>query len=330
MKILVTGANGFVGAALCRRLAEEGHRICGLVRKTSDLSLLEGTKIELYTGAMEDPDSLKTAVQDVELVFHAASAVSDWGTLDWFRKVNVEGTRNLLETSGRAGVRRLVYVSTVAVHSFIGGRNMDENAPQLPTPFPYCMTKRETEVLVRYAGCGPLETTIVRPGDVFGPGDRVSLLKMVPLLEAGRMAYIHGGKTLGAFTYVENLAEGLVLAGMNERAAGETYIITDGIELTWRQYFEKLTDALEVPRPRFSVHPVLADGLAIFLESIYRVLKIRSRPPLTRYLVAHLRRDFHFSTGKAARELGYQPRTGIDEAIQKTAVWYRKVVRGEG
>jgi len=330
MQILVTGANGFVGATLCRKLVERGETVRGLVRKTSDLSLLEGIRIQRMVGSLDDRESLNRAVKGVELVYHVASAVSDWGTWDMFRRANVEGTRRVLEASSGTGVKRFVYVSSVAVHSFIGAQEMNENSPQLPTPFPYCQTKREAEVVVLKAHQeGRIGVTVVRPGDVFGPGDRVSLLKMAGLLEAGRMAYINGGKTLGAFTYVENLADGLILAGIQKRALGETYVITDGTKVSWREYFERLTSALELPRPRLSVNATVAYGAASVLEFFYRLFRIGSRPPITRYLIAHLRRDFHFSIEKARRELGFQPKVDFDEAIQRTAEWYKDVVRGE-
>ncbi|MBN1810838.1 MAG: hypothetical protein JXA14_03285, partial [Anaerolineae bacterium] len=124
-------------------------------------------------------------------------------------------------------------------------------------------------------------------------------------------------------------ADGLILAGTVEKAAGEVYVLTDGVKLTWRAYFERLTSALDVPPPRISVNPALAYAAASVLEFVYRLLRISRRPPITRYLVTHLSEDFHFSIDKARRELGYEPRVGIDEAIGRTASWYRKIVRGE-
>lgn len=328
MKVLVTGANGFVGAILCRKLIERGDRVVGLVRKTSDLSLLEHVPVRLIVGSLEDRASLSHAVQNVKIVYHTAAAVSDWGTLEMFRRINVDGTRSLIEAAVEAGVKRFVYVSSVAVHSFIGTSDLNEDAPQFPSPFPYVQSKREAEKLVMaYHRQGNIQVTIVRPGDVYGPGDRVSLLKMAPLLERGIMGTINGGRALGAFAYVENLVDGMILVGTRSEAIGQAYVITDGIKLTWKDYFEKLTRALEVHRPRYSINGHLAYGLASVLEWIYRTLRIRSRPLLTRYVVRHAMGDFHFRIDKAKKELGYQPRINIDEAIQATADWYQKVVR---
>ena len=328
MRTLVTGANGFVGAALCRKLLERGDAVRGLVRATSDLSLLEGASIERAVGALDRPDSLDAATRDVDVVFHVAAAVTDWGTLEWFRQVNVEGTRNLIEAAIRNGVKRFVYVSTVAVHSFIDGQEMTEDSPQLPTPFPYSQSKREGEAMVMgYHREGKIEVSIVRPGDVYGPGDRTALLKLAPVLEAGMMMHVGRGEKLGAFVYVDNLVDGIILAGTVRQAAGEAYVITDGIRLTWRAYWDRLTDALELPRPRLSVHPAVARFIASTLEFIYRLFRIRSRPLITRYLVDHMTNHTHFSIEKARRELGYAPGVGIDEAITRTAAWYRQVAR---
>ena len=330
MHVLVTGANGFVGAALCRKLLERGDVVRGLVRRTSDLSLLAGLAFERVTGSLEDTASLVAAMRGIELVYHVAGTVTDWGSLAFFRRVNVEGTRHALDAAVANGLRRFVYVSSAAVHSFLGARDMDEGSPQLPTPFPYCQSKREAETLaLEYHTREAIQATIVRPGDIYGPGDRTSLLKLAGLLEAGRMAYIGRGEKLGAFTYVENLADGLILAGTTQGAAGEAYVITDGVQLSWRSYFEKLTEALDLPRPRISVHPTLAWAAASVLEGVYRLFRVRSRPPITRYLVAHLSHDYSFRIDKARRDLGYEPRVGFDEAITRTAAWYKRVIRTE-
>lgn len=326
MNVLVTGANGFVGAALTEKLKEAGETVRGLVRRTSDLSLLNGVDIDLVYGTLDDSESVRSAAMGMDIIFHAAAAVSDWGSLDYFRRINVEGTRHVLEAAVAAGVKRVVLVSSVAVHSFIDARNMNEQSPQEPTPYPYCRTKREAEALaLDYHRRGRVEVAIARPGDVWGPGDRTSLLKMASMLRAGAMGYIGGGRKLGAFAYIENLVDGIILCGYRPEAAGEAFIITDGTEMTWRTYFEKLTDAIGVPRPRFSLHPAVAWAVACLLEAVYALFHISSRPPLTRYLVDHMRCDTHFSIKKAETLLDYRPAVNTDEGIRRTAVWFKSV-----
>ncbi len=150
---------------------------------------------------------------------------------------------------------------------------------------------------------------------------------MARWLEKGKMAYVGGGRTLASFTYIENLNEGLALAGLLDAAIGKTYVITDGIRVSWREYFEKLTAVLDLPRPKISIPPGLATIAAGIIEWIYRTFRISFRPPISRYLIAHVRKNFHFTNRKARQELGFEPQVNFDEAINRTASWYRSVVR---
>ena len=331
MNILVTGANGFVGAEACKKLIANGDSVRALVRKTSDLGLLAGVEVEVVYGSLTDSASLKAAVAGMDAVCHVAAYVSDWGRLQDMREINVRGTRRLLDLAVEAGVKRFVFISSAAIHSFIDSEEMNEDSPRHKTSYPYCLTKREAEEVVReYDAEGEIEGVILRPGDVYGPGDRTSLLKMADMLEKNRMALIDRGSTLGAFTYVENMADAIVKSVHVTEAAGEAFVITDGIKLTWADYFRKLTAELDLKAPRISVPGPFAGFVAAVLEGVYTLLGIRSRPPLTRYLVEHLRWDFHFSIDKARRILGYEPAVDVDTAILRTAQWYKKTVRKSG
>ena len=331
MNVLVTGANGFVGAEVCKKLLAAGHSVRGMVRKTSDLSLLEDIDVSLTFGSLIDEKSMEAAAEGIDVVCHIAAFVSDWGRYEAMYEINVEGTRRLLDKAAEAGCSRFVFISSAAVHSFIDAGDMDEDSPQHDTRYSYCLTKREAEnIVMAYHKKGAIEGVVVRPGDVYGPGDRTSLLKMTAMLEKGRLALIDRGEKLGAFTYVENLADAIVLCCFADKAAGEAFVITDGVKMTWQEYFTKLTGELNLPGPRWSVPGPLAAGAAAFLETLYKVLRIKARPPLTRYLVEHLCGDFNFKPKKAKKLLGYTPRVDVDTAIKKTAEWYEKKVRGSG
>ncbi|MFH1084919.1 MAG: NAD-dependent epimerase/dehydratase family protein [Chloroflexota bacterium] len=327
MNVLVTGSNGFLGSHLCRALAARGDRVRGLVRATSDVSLLEGIPIERALGDITAPDSLPPAVAGMDVVYHVAGAVSDWGTPAWFRRINVDGTRHVLAAASAAGVQRVVYVSSAAVHSFLDRQDMDETSPQLPTPFPYCQSKREAEaVALDYHRAGRVAVAIVRPGDIYGPGDRVALLRLAGLLRRGLVPYVGDGRKLGAHTYVGNLVDALILAGTHPGAPGEAFVITDGTGVTWRDHFAGLARAAGLPQPWVQVPAPLAAAAASALEALYRGLRLHGRPPITRYLVAHLRSDFHFSIAKASRMLGYAPALDTDTTLQRTADWLHTIV----
>jgi nucleoside-diphosphate-sugar epimerase len=323
--ILVTGANGFIGSHLAARLAADGHRVRGLVRKTSDLAFLDGLSLDLRTGDVTDRDSLRPALEGVEVVVHAAGAVSDWGPWEVFRSVNVDGTRNVAEAARDAGVRRLVHIGTAAVHGFEGFRNRDETAPLVRSPFPYCETKREAEEwLLAFARTAPLEAAVIRPGNVFGPRDHTFAEKYLDALAAGKAGYVGGGHRWTCPAYVENLVDGIVLACFEPAARGEAFLITDGLEIDWRTFTEALAAELGVEAPRLSLPFPLAYAAAWVLEAVWRALRRRHPPLLTRYRICNGGRDYHFSIAKAGRLLRYAPRVGFAESVRRTVAWYRQ------
>lgn len=325
MKALVTGANGFVGSNLCEALINKGVQVRGLVRKTSDLSFLKGFDVELIYGSLDNRKILENAARDIDIVYHVAALTSDWGALRLFRKANVEGTRNILGVSYESGIKRFIYISSVAVHDCHGVRDIVETYPAKANISSYCISKREAEdIVMEFYNKYNFPVTIIRPGDVFGPRDRTSFLKLVKALEAHKLPLINQGKALFPYTYVENLVNGIILAGENEKAVGQAYIITDGIKITWKEYFKALTTELKIKEPTLSINSGIAWLLAVALEIIYKILHIKSRPPATKYLIAHMRDDIHFSIKKANEELGYEPGIPFEESIKRTVRWYRE------
>ncbi len=309
---------------MAARLLEEGQEVSGLVRKTSDLSFLEGLKVRLFFGDLSSRDTLDNATRGVHVVYHVAGLASDWGPIELFRKINVEGTRNLLESSLRSGVKRFIFISSAAVHGFWGFRNATEDSPKMPTIFPYCITKREAEDLVnRFHIEKGLPTIIIRPGNVFGPKDRTTFAKMAQLLEKGQMVYISKGKALTCPTYIENLIDAILLAGTKKDTVGETFIITDGLDITWKEYTDKIAYKLGVRPPLFSIPYPLAYSAGAVCEAILKLFRSKKPPIITRYRIANAGKDYHFSIEKARTKLGYQPRISFDEAMTRTVKWYR-------
>jgi len=324
LKSFITGINGFIGSNLAARLIKEGQEVSGLVRKTSDLSFLKGLKVKLFFGDLSSRTLLDKATEGVDIVYHVAGLASDWGPIELFRKINVEGTKNLLKSSLESGVKRFVFISSTAVHGFGGFHNATEDFPKTPTIFPYCITKREAEDLVnRFHKERGLPTLIIRPGNVFGPKDRTTFVKMAELLEKGQMVYINRGKPLTCPTYIENLVDAILLAVNREDTVGETFIITDGLEITWKEYIDKIAEKLGVRRPLLSIPYSLAYSAGAVCEAILKLLRSKRPPIITRYRIANVAKDYHFSIEKAKIKLGYQPRVSLDEAMERTVKWYK-------
>lgn len=326
--ILITGVNGFIGSHLARRFISLGHRVKGIVRPTSELSLIDGLELELFFGDITLPQSLRDPTRGSDIVVHVAALASDWGPYRRFYQVNVEGTRNTAGAALQEGVNRFVYIGTTAVHGFGGFADLEESAAMARTPFHYCETKKIAEqwLFNRVRG---MEVTSVRPGNVYGPDDHTFIDKYIDALIRGRLAYVDGGRRFTAPTYIQNLVDGTVAACLEPKAAGEAFFITDGLDITWRAFTERFADELGVRPPKLSVPYPAAYTLGYLAEKLYRVAGSSSPPAITRYRACNAGRDYHFSIEKAGRLLGYSPAVDFDASVARTVHWYREKY-GEG
>lgn len=317
--VLVTGATGFVGRGLAAALAQRGHRVRALTRRATGLEALERSGIEVVHGDLGDRSSLACAAEGASLVFHAAARVSDWGPREAFFAANVEGTRNLVAACREAGVARVVHLSSLTVLGLPrDGRLVDElTPPEQPARGDfYTESKLEGERIVREAhGHGGLETTVVRPGAIWGPGDPNVVPRIVRLLRRGAMPYVGGGRNLVGLVHVENLVRGLLLAGSVPAAAGEVFHLTDDEEITAREAVDGIADALGVARPRFSAPFPVVLAVAALVEGTARALRLRRPPPLTRYGARFVACHARYDLAKARRELGYAPAISFREGV---------------
>jgi nucleoside-diphosphate-sugar epimerase len=261
---------------------------------------------------------------------HVAGLASDWGRYEQFYQVNVSGTQNVAECALRSGVKRLVHISTSAIHGFPGFRYATEDTPLATTRWPYCETKKIAEQwLFKFSKSEGLPVSVIRPGNVFGPRDHTFFENYAEILLKGQLGYINGGRSWTCPTYIENLSEAILQACIEPNAVGEAFIITDGLEIDWRCFTGKIADALGVKHPRYSIPFPLAYFGATVMERTYEFIQSAHAPILTRYRVSNGGKDYHFSIQKAKRLLGYHPIVPLDEAIRRTAEWYLKAKRGE-
>lgn len=328
MKTLVTGANGFMGSHLVRQLVDQGHRVRGLVQPGTPTDNLRGVDVELLPGDVRSRQQLREACAGQELIFHLAAIPSDWAPAALIHSVNVEGTRNLVAGALHAGCRRLVLMSSLAVHRSTGHRDATEDTPRDRRSLPYADSKRRSEDIVLDPRLADrLEGVVIRPGLVpFGPGDRLTSLGLARALRSGKLPLIGGGRTAICTSYIENLIPAVALAGEVAAAAGQTLILTDDGHPTWADLLGAFARALGAPPPRLSLPWPVAQAAALGVEGVWTLLRLSALPPITRYRVGLWRHDFHFSGARAKQLLGYEPTVDLEEGAQRTMDWARPLL----
>jgi len=307
---MVSGATGFLGGVLLSRLREKGFQVRALARPTSETSGLVRSGIDISEGDVLDRQSLRRAMAKQHVVFHTAGRVSDQGSRRAFWHANVDGTANVIAACREAGVKRLIHLSSLTVLGLPrSGARIDEQTPLADSlRDPYSASKLAGEKLVREAhGSGGLETVVIRPGMIWGPGDTTIMPRLVALLRCRRLIFIGRGDNHLGLSHVENLSQGLILAGLTPFAAGQVFHLTDGEEVTAHDAFCALAATLGVPPPRFTLPFPLVYFLAALAEWYARLRAGDPPPALSRYGVRMVACDSRYDIGKAQRELGYRP-----------------------
>ena len=325
--ILVTGASGFIGGALSLALAQGGLPVRAVYRRQRPPAQLKKARklgAEIVRLDLTAPGAAAQALQGVEKVVHAAALASDWGPLRMFLRLNFELTRGLAEEAERQGVKAFVYISSVVVHGF--GRHVDttEEGPYYPLIHPYQISKKQAESYVLSRNSLSFRTVAVRPGNVYGPGDTTTFYPILEAMEKGVMGFLGGGRSLTCPVYIDDLLQAVILCLDKDWIGGEAFDITGGEKVSWRELLEHAASLLKLPPPKLSLPIPLAYTLAFLAAGLYQLLRLRSSPPLTRYRVAQLARDYHFSIEKAQRMLGYAPQVGWREGFSRMVAAYRK------
>jgi nucleoside-diphosphate-sugar epimerase len=332
--VLVTGATGFVGSHVAEALAARGDTVRALARPGADTAALEKLGVTVVRGDLSDPASVRPAVEGVDVVVHCAAKVGDWGPLDDYRKVNVEGLRALLDATLGRPLHRFVHVSTLGVYEARHHYQTDETEP-LPDKHidGYTQSKVETERLaLQYHRKQQVPVTILRPGFVYGPRDRTLLPRIAKRLAEGSVIYIARGRYAMNTTYVGNLVDAITLAIDAPAAVGEIFNVTDGEHVTKRRFFEALADGLGLKRPKkFPPVPVwLARILANWRESKFRRENRPHPPRITQAQLKFAGLNLDFSIAKARTKLGYSPRVLFDEGMRRAIDSYKQSLSGTG
>ncbi len=331
VKFFITGANGFIGSNLTKKLIERGHTVRALILKGTDESTLDEfkDKIEKIYGDVTDIDSIQQSLEGVDVVIHLAARVSDWGSEKEFTRLNYEGTKNVLDAAVEAQVKRFIFMSSLTVHGFEGFQNADESTPYKPWNA-YARSKKAVEDLLKvYYSQGKIETCIVRPGfTIFGPNDKLFSFEVYSRIDKGKsFPVVNNAKTVTCYSYVENLADGLILVATHPKAAGQTYIISDGPILPFKDFMTKMFGACGKELKLLSIPSWLAYPAAGLLEAMYKLVRSKKGPLITLYRVKVIATDLGFKNDKIVNNLGYQASIGIEEAFRRTYESYQQTLK---
>jgi Nucleoside-diphosphate-sugar epimerases len=323
MKILVTGGTGFTGKVLVKRLLDEGHQVVALDNKEGlKTRELRDWGAEVVIGSVTDKETVKRCMDGVEIVHHLAAAFREMNVPDsYYKEVNVEGTRNVLEAAFAQKVKKFIYCSTCGVHGNIDNPPGGEDAPIHAADY-YQQTKYEAEPVVNEFFKKGMKTVILRPAAIYGPGDPERFFMIYKRVARGTFPMFGDGKTFYHPLYIDNLIDAFMLSMEEGKGDGEAYLIADEEYIEIEELVRKIAKSLnvEIKIPHYPIIPVIIIGH--ICEKICKPFRIT--PPIFPRRVDWYRQNRAFKIDKAKRDLGYQPKVGIDEGLKRTAEWYRK------
>ncbi|MEO2047690.1 MAG: NAD(P)-dependent oxidoreductase [Pirellulales bacterium] len=324
MHVLITGGTGFIGSRLALHCRELGQTVRVMAQRNTPAECqncqeLENSNIQIIDGSVMDIESLRSAAENVEVVYHLAAAQHEANVPDQhFYNVNVEGTRNVLQAAVDTNVKRFVHGSTIGVYGSSHNDPVSENSSLEPDNI-YGVTKLAGEKVVQHF-FEKLPISIIRIAEVYGPGDR-RLLKLFRGIQKGTFFMIGKGTNLHHPIYVDDLIDGMKLAATINEAVGKTFVLAGPKAITTNEMVLGIAKALDTKGPtiRVPLWPLLAT--AIGMETLLQPLGIQ--PPLHRRRMNFFIKSFKFNCSEAQSIMDFQPKISFEQGAKFTAQWYR-------
>lgn len=324
-KVLVTGGGGFLGRAIIRRLVDRGDHVRSLAR--NHYPVLEELGVEQIRGDISDSESVATACDNRDIVFHVAAKPPPWGKYDDYYQTNVIGTQNVINSCLSQNISRLVYTSTPSV--VFNGNDIEGVDESMPYPKKFCTYYSETKAIAEQnlvrASSRQLKTIILRPHEIWGPGDNHILPRLVA--RANRLKQIGSGKNRIDTIYIDDAADAHILAAdklqENPDLSGKIYFISQGEPvLAWNMVNALLTAAGCQPVKK-AVPFRIAWLAGALLEFIYKTCRLSGEPYITRFMAQAVSQSHWFDISAARRDLGYEPKVTTEEGLEKLRDWLK-------
>lgn len=335
-RVAVTGATSGVGIRLCEVLRAHDVPVTALVRdlERSDAQKLSALGVDLVRGDLGDEAGLDRLMVGAKIVHHCAAHVGDWGPPDQFVSVNVAGTRRVVEAAARAGVRRLVHLSSTAVYGRPDHGQVTETWAVRRSGQSYDDTKVDAERVAFQRGAAlGVEVTAIRPPVIYGPYDRNFMPRAVRMLRAGKFMLIDGGKAPLNLVWVDHVIDVMIAASRVDGAAGEVFNVMDEVDArppSVREVATVIAEAIGAPPPSRSIPFAVAFAAGSLIHKAFSLARAKDPPPITPFSVVILTRDVVYDSSKARRVLGWVPRQHALEGVRREAETFVRREREKG
>jgi nucleoside-diphosphate-sugar epimerase len=313
-RLAVTGAGGFIGNAVCRGLVAEGAAVTGLELNPDTAGRVADAGAAFEACDVTDLPALQRCLDGVELVVHTAAHVREWGSMDEFVRVNVSGTRNVIDAAQGSGAARVLHVSSVVVYGYDDPGEQDEDASHRTYGIPYIDTKSASDALASRRGA-----VVIRPGDVYGPASVPWVMRPLQLTRSSQLSVPGKGDGIMLPLYIDDLVEAVAL-GLLEGQPGRAYAAWDGEPVSFEDYFNRIA-RLAGGRPARRLPRLLLAGVAGAMEAVASVRG--TPPPFSRNAITFIDRRGTVSTRRIREELGWAPAVDLDEGMRRTEGWLR-------
>jgi 2-alkyl-3-oxoalkanoate reductase len=332
MRVAITGASGFLGGALAIAYRNDGDSVVALVRKSSQVHQLEKIGVEIQYGELTDEDSFHNLLKNADLAIHCAAFTGEFGPWDLFNTTNVLSAKNFFDAGLKQSCPRLIYISSVAVYG--NGRHHrgtdEDSAFESLIIDNYTRSKIMAETLAfEYIDKHELPLTIIRPGYIWGLGDRAVMPRLVEGFKKRQIAVIEQGMNLMNLAHVDNVVDAVKLAATNDNAFGQAYNITDDSKITTKRFLEDLIAMIGIDYKLRSFPYVPVYSFAYACEIYSKLRHYQVEPLLTRYSVRMAKYDQIFNISKAVTQLDYRPRVSYKTGMMGQADYVRRLYYGK-